>query len=60
MRKLKDVRYIQELRNNMISLGILHKNGFSYSFDRDRDIMKVIKDMLILMRERRTTSNIYK
>ena len=57
---LNDARYIQELRKNLISLGILLVNGFSYNSDEDRDIMMVKKDALTMLRSKRTTSNINK
>lgn len=60
VKTLNDIKYIWELRNNLIRLGIIQENGFFYIFDEDRDIMKLSKDVFAVMREKRTTSNIYK
>lgn len=57
---LNDIKYIPEFRKNPISLGTVQENGFSYRSHRDRDILKVGKDALTVMREKRTISNIYK
>src|ERR1044072_32213 len=38
---LGEVRYVPELRKNVISLGILQVKGYSFKSDGDRDIMKV-------------------
>lgn len=60
MKILNDVQYISELRNNLIFLGTLYENGFSYMSNGDRDIMKVKKGILYVMRANRITYNIYK
>jgi transposase InsO family protein len=60
VRTLTDVRYIPELRKNLISLGTLQANGYSYRSDGDRDILKVSKGALTVMRAKRTAGNIYK
>ncbi|CAJ2662759.1 unnamed protein product [Trifolium pratense] len=60
VRTLTDVRYIPELRKNLISLGTLQAHGYSYKSDGDRDILKVSKGALTVMRAKRTAGNIYK
>jgi len=41
VRSLCDVEHISELRKNLISVGTLQANGFSYRIDGDRDTLKV-------------------
>lgn len=60
MRTLIDVRDILKKRKNLIFLGTLQADGFSYNSDGDKDIMKLKKGSLSLMRARRTIGNIYK
>lgn len=60
MRTLTDVKYIPKLRNNLISLSTLQESGLSYRSEGDRDILKVDKGALTLIRAKKTTSNIYK
>lgn len=60
LRTLTDLRYIIELRKNLISLGTLQKKCFSYRYDGDIYIMKVHKGVTTLMKARRTTVKIYK
>jgi hypothetical protein len=57
---LNDVRYIPELRKNLISLVTLQANGYSYSSDGDMDILKVSKGALTVMKAKSTAGNIYK
>lgn len=57
---LNEVRYITKLRKNLISLGTLQENGFSYRSEGDRGNMKVSKSALIMMRGNRVACNIYK
>lgn len=57
---LNKVEYISELIKNLIYLDALHANGFSYISDRDMDIMKVNNGALTMMREMKTSGNIYK
>ena len=60
VRTLSEVRYVPELRKNLISLGTLQVNGFSLWLERDRDIMKASKDSVIVMWAKRIVGNIYK
>src|ERR1044072_7065645 len=60
VRTLGEVRYVPELRKNVISLGTLQANGYSFKSDGDRDIMKVSKGARTVMKARRTQGNIYK
>lgn len=52
--------YISKLRKNLISIGSLQENGFSYKFGIFRDILKVRTGVFSLMREIRTVGNICK
>lgn len=45
---------------NLISLGTLQENGFSHRSDRDKDILKVNKGALTVMRKNMTVGNIYR
>ena len=60
VRTLYDVRHIPDMRKNMIFLGTLHANGFNYRFDNDKEILRVTKGVLTMMKEKRTMKNIYK
>ena len=60
VRTLNDVRHIPDMRNNLISLGTLHANGFNYRSGDDREILRVTKGVLTVMKGKRTTRNIYK
>ena len=44
----------------MIFLGTLHTNGFNYRSDDDREILRVTKGVLTMMKGKRITKNIYK
>lgn len=57
---MNEFRYIPELRKNVISLGTLKANGFSYKSDGYRHIMKVNKGVLTVMRAMKVVGNIYK
>ena len=58
IRTLCDVRHVPDLRKNMISLGILHGYGFNYK--SANGVMKVSKDVLIVMMGQKLAGNIYK
>src|ERR1044072_9138891 len=60
VRTLGEVRYVPELRKNLISLGTLQENGYSFKSDGDRETLKVSKGALTVMKARRTPGNIYK
>lgn len=57
---MNEIIYIPKLRKNLIFIGTLLTNGFSYRSDGDRDIMKVSKGALTVMGAKKTTSNMYK
>ena len=44
----------------MISLGTLHANDFNYRSYDDREILRVTKGVLTVMKGKRTAENIYK
>ena len=60
VRTLNDVRHIPDMRKNLISLGTLHANGFNYRSDYDREILRVTKGVLTVMKVKQTMKNIYK
>ena len=47
-RTLMDVRHVPDLQNNLISLGILDFNCFSYK--SENGIMKVLKGAMVMMK----------
>ena len=57
VRTLTDVRYVPDLKKNLISLGTLHTNGFRYKTVDDG--LKVSKGAMTVMRARRISGNIY-
>ena len=59
VRTLCNVRQIPEVKKNLISLGTLHENGYSHKTDDDREIIKICKGALIVMKGKRTKENIY-
>ena len=58
VRALCDVRHIPELRKNLISLGTLDCNGYSYK--SAGGVMKVSKGVLTVMKGQKLSGNIYK
>src|SRR4051812_33923753 len=57
---LSEVRYVAELRNNLIFLTTLQANGYLFQLDRDKDIMRISKGVITVMTTMRTVGNIYK
>ena len=60
IRILNDVRHIPDMRKNLIFLGTLHANSFNYRSDNDKEILRVTKGVLTVMKGKWTTENIYK
>lgn len=60
VRILSEVRYVLELRKNLISMGTLQENGYSLWSNGDRDIMRVRKGAMIVIMTRRNAGNVYK
>lgn len=58
VRTLKDVRPVPDLKKNLISLGTLDSNGFSYK--SKNKIMKVLKGAMIMTKGQKVDDNIYK
>ena len=58
VRMLCDVRHIPDLRKNLISLGTLDYNGFSYK--SISGVMKVSKGAMTVMKGQKLARNIYK
>ena len=56
IRMLCDVRHVSNLRKNIISLGTLDNNGFSYK--SANGVMKVSKGVLIVMKVQKLAGNI--
>uniref|UniRef100_A0ACD5ZAT4 Uncharacterized protein n=1 Tax=Avena sativa TaxID=4498 RepID=A0ACD5ZAT4_AVESA len=57
---LRDVRYVPWACKNLISLGELHDNGYTYHVDRDKLFMRVKKNKKLMLKGRRTRNNLYK
>ncbi|KAL0301484.1 UNVERIFIED_CONTAM: hypothetical protein Sradi_6425200 [Sesamum radiatum] len=60
VRTLYDVRYILDLKKNLISMGSLHKNGFIPKADEDREIIRIVKGALTVMKGKIIARSIYK
>ena len=58
VRMLCDVRHVPDLRKNLISLGTLDCNGFSYK--STSGVMKVSKGVMTVMKGQKLAGNIYK
>ena len=58
VRTLCDVRHVPDLRKNLISLGTLDYNKFSYK--STSGIMKVNKGVMTVMKGQKLARNIYK
>ncbi|KAL0363821.1 UNVERIFIED_CONTAM: Retrovirus-related Pol polyprotein from transposon TNT 1-94 [Sesamum angustifolium] len=56
IRTLSDVRHIQDLKKNLISLGTLHKNIPKV----DRKTIRIVKGALTVMKGKITAGNVYK
>ena len=48
MRELKDVRYIPQMKKNLISIGALEAQGLEFS-DRDR-VLKMLKGSMVVLK----------
>ena len=53
-----DVRHVPDLRKDLISLGTLDSNGFSYKYANG--VMKLSKGVLTVMKGQKLAGNIYK
>jgi len=58
IRTLCDVMHVPELKKNLISLNILHKNGFIPEADEDRQTIRIVKGALTVMKGKITVRNI--
>ncbi len=58
VRTLCDVRHIPDLKKNLISLGALDSNGFS--FKSEGGAMKVLKGVMVVMKGQKVSGNIYR
>ncbi|GMJ01306.1 hypothetical protein HRI_003799800 [Hibiscus trionum] len=59
IRTLCDVRHISDFKKNLF-LGTLHKNGLIPKADEDREIIRIVKGALTVMKGKITVGNIYK
>jgi len=48
MRELKDVKYVPQIKKNIISVGVLEAHGLEFS-SRDR-IFKLLKDLIVMLK----------
>jgi hypothetical protein len=55
---LCDVRHVPDVENNLISLGTLDFNEFSYK--SEGKIMKVVKGAMVVLKGEKYLKNIYK
>ena len=60
IRILSNVKHVSELKKNLISLGYLEKQGYAFSSQSRSGCLKIIKKVLVLMRRRRLSNNLYK
>ncbi|KAJ9560945.1 LOW QUALITY PROTEIN: hypothetical protein OSB04_006105 [Centaurea solstitialis] len=56
-RTLRDVRYVPELRRNLMSLSTLDRNG--YEFIGKNEVVRVKRGALLMMKALRKTANLY-
>jgi hypothetical protein len=56
VRTLCDVRHVLDVEKNLISLGTLDSNGFSYK--SEGGIMKVRKSVMVVMSGQKNSKNI--
>lgn len=59
IRTLTDVRHIPVMKKNLISLGLLHRNGFKYKSDDD-EVLKVFKGSMMVMKGQMTAGSVYR
>lgn len=65
VKTLCDVKYMPDLRKNLISLGTLDGNGFNYNYVNGvlkviNGVLKVIKEVMIVMKGQKLVENTYK
>ena len=48
-RKLREVRYVPELKRNLVSLGML--DSASFSFKAENGVIKIVKGSVVYMRD---------
>ena len=53
MRTIGEVWYVLKLMKNLTSLETLMENGYSFKSEGDRDILRVSKSVMKVMRARR-------
>jgi hypothetical protein len=58
VKTLCDVRHVPEVEKNLISLGTLNLNGYSYK--SEGGVMNVTKGAIIMMKGQKNSKNIYK
>ena len=58
IRTLTNMRHIPDLKKNLISLGTLHVNVFSYK--SEKDCVKVSKGVMAVIKGQITYGNIYR
>jgi hypothetical protein len=58
VRALCDVRHVQEVEKNLISLGTLDSNGFC--FKSEGRVMKVVKGAMVVMKGEKNSKSTYK
>jgi hypothetical protein len=58
VRTLCDVRHVPEIEKNLISLGTLDSNGFSYK--SEGEVMIVVKGAMIIIKGEKNSKDIYK
>ena len=56
IRTLTDVRHIPVMNKNLISLGMLHRNGFRFKSD-DGEVLKVFKGSMMVMKGQMTAGS---
>ena len=57
---LTNVKYIPELKKNLVSLGYLERSGFSFSSRARSGVLNISNGAMVVMRGRRMENNLYR
>ena len=59
VRSLIHVKYVLDLKKNLVSLGYLERNDFSFNCYFGIGVLNIIKESMVVMRGKRLENNLY-
>ena len=60
VRTLTNVKHIPKLEKNLVSLGYLERNGYSFSSRARSGVLNISNGAMVVMRGRRLDNNLYR